>query len=230
MLRHFALPLMVLRLWAAEPTSAEDWRSIGLSAISKGDSKGAGPALRKACELEKAPGDSCYYYGRNLHALGDFDAAQTAFEAATKVAPRELTGRIHRAAGLNYIALGRHEEAERYLRKAIALGQADQHDAQVDLGSFLFRGGRLAEARKLLEAAVNAKPDSARANLELGRVLLHLPELPEAIRRLEIAVRSNPADWNAHLLLGRAYQRAGRDADAERELQLGQSGWRSKQP
>jgi tetratricopeptide (TPR) repeat protein len=217
-------------LSSAQPNSAEEWRRIGLAAMSKGDLKGAGPALQKACELEQAPGDSCYYYGRNLHAMGDFEAARTAFESALKSAPRELTGRIYRATALNYMALGRNGDAERDFRKAIALAQPDQEDARVDLGSFLFRQGRVAEAHKLLEAAFGAKPDSARANLESGRVLLHLEQLPAAMKRLETAVRLNPADWNAHLLLGRAYQRAGRDADAERELQLGESEWRRKQP
>lgn len=217
-------------LWGAEPNSAEEWRRIGLAAMSKGDLKGAGPALHKACELERAPGDSCYYYGRTLHALGDFEAARTVFESALKVAPSDLTGRIYRAAGLNYIALGHSEAAERDLRKSMAFGLAGEDDVRVDLGSFLFRQGRLAEAQKLLDAAVSAKPGSARANLESGRVLLHLHQLSAATKRLETAVRLNPADWNAHMLLGRAYQRAGRDADAERELQLGENAWRRKQP
>jgi Flp pilus assembly protein TadD len=230
MIRLASILLLLGCSYGAEPNTSQDWRRIGLAAISNGDLKGAAPPFQKACELEKAPGDSCYYYGRVLHSLGDFEAARTTFESALKVAPRDLTGRIYRAAGLNYIALGNNSDAERDLRKAVALGQPDQEDVRVDLGSFLFRQGRLAEAQKLLNAAVTSNSDSARANLESGRVLLHLNELPAAIKRLETAVRLNPTDWNAHLLLGRAYQRSGRDVDAERELQLGESEWRRKQP
>jgi Flp pilus assembly protein TadD len=226
------LPILMIPvgLWSTQPDTAEDWRRIGLARISSGDLKGAAPALRKACDLERAPGDSCYYYGRSLHSLGDFEAARTAYDSALKVAAHDFTGRIYRASGLNYIALGRNEEAERDLRKAMALGQPDQDDVRVDLGSFLFRQGRLAEAQKLLDSAVSARPDSARANLESGRVLLQLNQLPAAMKRLEAAVRLNPEDWNAHMLLGRAYQRLGRHADAEKELRLGESGWRRKQP
>ena len=230
MLRLAALLLLSAGVWSAQWNSAEDWRRIGLACISKGDLKDAAPALLKACELERAPGDSCYYYGRSLHSLGDFEVAREAFELALKVARPDFLGRIYRAAGLNHIALGRNQEAERDLRKAMVLGQPDEEDVRIDLGSFLFRQGRLAEAQKLLDAAVSAKPDSARANLEFGRVLLHLDQLTAAMKRLENAVRLNPADWNAHLLLARAYQRSGRDADANRELQLGESGWRRKQP
>jgi Flp pilus assembly protein TadD len=54
--------------------------------------------------------------------------------------------------------------------------------------------------------------------------------LVEAVKRLEKSVQTNPSDWNAHLLLGRAYQRMGRNEDAEHELKLGESGWRRTQP
>ena len=229
MVRLIAILLAPVAFLGAQPNSAEEWRRIGLAAISDGDLKGAVPALQKACELQSTPGDSCYYHARNLHALGDYEAASAAFETALKIAPRDMMARIYRATALNHIALGRNQEAERDFRKAIALQQPDQEDARVDLGSLLFRQGKLAQARKLLEAAVSARPESARANLESGRVLLHLEQLPAAVKRLEAAVRLKPADWNAHLLLGRAYQRAGRDAEAERELRLGESGWRRDQ-
>jgi len=78
--------------------------------------------------------------------------------------------------------------------------------------------------------ALPTTPESARANLESGRVLLQLGQLEAAAKRLEKAAQRSPSDWNAHLLLGRAYQRLGRDAEAERELQSGEAGWRRKQP
>ena len=128
---------------------------------------------------------------------------------------------------MNSVALGREEEAERHFRKAVELGAGE---ARLDLGAFLFRQGRMEEASKLLETAVQSDPESARANLESGRVLLQRGQLEAAAKRLEKATQRNPSDWNAHLLLGRAYQRLGRDAEAERELELGQSEWRRKQP
>lgn len=208
-------------LLAMQPQSAGEWRQLGLEQIAKGQLKLATPALEKACALEKPPRESCYYLARNHFALREFEAARKAFELAAPSA------RVYRGAAMNYLALGRDEEAERYFRKALASGA---EEVRVDLGAFLFRQGRTAEAAKLLEAAVQADPESARANLEYGRVLLQLGQLEPAAKRLEQAVRRNPSDSNAHLLLGRAYQRLGRDADAERELQLGAKEWERKQP
>ena len=206
--------------------SAGEWRKLGLARVSSGELKLATPALEKACALEKPPVDSCYYLARNYYALSDYEAARKAFDHAIEIeiAP---AGRVYRGAAMNYAALGRDEEAERHFRKAVELGM---DDARIDLGAFLFRQGRIDEAAKLLDAAVQSTPDSARANLESGRVLLQLGQLEAAAKRLEKATQRNPSDWNAHLLLGRAYQRLGRDAEAERELRLGESVWRRKQP
>jgi len=221
--RPLSLLLAAAGVVSAQPTSADEWRKLGLDRIQSGQLKLATPALEKACALEQPPGEGCYYLARNYYTLAEYETARKAFDRILAATP---TARVHRGAALNYAALGRDEDAERHFRKAVELG-AD--DARVDLGAFVFRQGRPAEAAKILDAAVQATPDSARANLESGRVLLQLGQLEAAAKRLEKAVQRNPADWNAHLLLGRAYQRMGRDADAERELQLGEAGWRRRQ-
>ncbi len=212
--------LFPLLLIAASGAFAEDWRKL----IASGQLKLATPVLEKACAAEPVGGESCYYLARNYYALAEYENARKAFDRLLGAVP---AARVHRGAALNYAALGKDEEAERHFRKAVELG-AD--DARVDLGAFVFRQGRLAEAAKILDAALQATPESARAHLESGRVLLQQGQLEEAVKRLEKAARLSPADWNAHLLLGRAYQRLGRDVEAERELQLGEAGWRRKQP
>jgi Tfp pilus assembly protein PilF len=215
---------------AGQSQSAEEWRRIGLAKISNGQPKLATPALERACALEKAPGDSCYFLARNHHALGDFEAARKSFDLALKAAPQSLMPRLYRAVALNYSALGRNEEAERNFRKAMESGPVERDDVRIDFGAFLFRQGRMEEASELLRHAVESNPESARANLECGRVLLQTGQLEAAAKHLKKAVDRRPSDWNGHLLLGRAYQRMGRDAEAARELALGESKWRQKQP
>jgi tetratricopeptide (TPR) repeat protein len=218
------------RMVRVTPNDAQAWRQLGLARISANRLPAAAQALERACELERAPGDCCYFLARNYHAMADYEAARLAFDKALRKAPASMASQVHRAVGLNYAALGRDEEAERHLRKAVERNAGSVQDPRVDLGAFLFRQGRLEEARRVLDSAVRARPDSSRANLESGRVLLQLGELAEAVKRLEKSAQTNPPDWNAHLLLGRAYQRMGRDEDAARELKLGESGWRRSQP
>jgi len=218
------------RMVHAAPEDAQAWRQLGLARISANRLPAAAEALERACELERAPGDSCYFLARNYHAMADYETARLAFHKALRKAPASMASQVHRAAGLNYAALGRDEETERHLRRAAESNAGGAQDARVDLGAFLFRQGRLEEARRILDSAVRSRPDSPRANLESGRVLLQVGELAEAVKRLEKSVQTNPSDWSAHLLLGRAYQRMGRDEDAARELKLGESGWRRSQP
>jgi tetratricopeptide (TPR) repeat protein len=224
MVRH----LIFLLLFAESETDPAAWRRLGLAHISANRLAEAEPALLRACQLEQPPVDSCYFLARNRHALGQYELARQAFDLAL-AAP---SSRVHRAAGLNYVALGRDADAERHLRRAVALPvqppDDPRVDPRVDLGTFLFRQGRLPEAATLLEQA--AKSNSPRAHLELGRVLLQQGNLESAAHHLEQATRLNPTDPNAHLLLARAYQRLGRDADAARELALGEEQRRRKQP
>ncbi len=217
--------LLLLLLFADSETDPAAWRRLGLAHISANRLAEAEPALLRACQLEKPPVDSCYFLARNRQSLGQFELAREAFDLALQAPP---SARVHRAAGLNYIALGREVDAERHLRQAAALGPYVPDDPRVDLGAFLFRQGRLPEAAEILTKA--AKANSPRAHLELGRVLLQQGKLALATRHLEQAVRQNPADPNSHLLLSRAYQRLGRDADAARELAQGESQRRQKQP
>jgi tetratricopeptide (TPR) repeat protein len=219
-----AWPLLLLLL-AGQSGPAAEWRQLGLAHISANRLTDAEPALLRACQLEQPPVDSCYFLGRNRQALGQYELARQAFDLALAGAP---SARVHRAAGLNCIALGRDADAERHLRQAVALPPQPPEDPRVDLGAFLFRQGRLPEAAAILEQAAQA--DSPRAHLEFGRVLLQQGKLEPAAQQLEQATRRNPADPNGHLLLARAYQRLGRDADAARALARGEELRRRKQP
>lgn len=203
-------------------------RDRGLALIQQGKLREASALLQQACEQETPPGDSCYFWARNQQALGAYREARGAFERALRHAPPALLARVHRAAGLNELALGSDAEAEHHLRRAVALASPGE-DPRVDLGAFLFRQGRLKEAEPLLEAAAAATAAPPRAFLEYGRLLLQTGRAERAVPHLETAVARTLEDSNAHLLLGRAYQRVGRTAEAERELQRGQEAWRRKQ-
>lgn len=225
--RLLALMLGLSFLSAAQSQDAA--RERGLALISQGKLREASAVLRQACEQETPPGDSCYFWARNLQTLSAYAEARPAFERALRHAPPALLPRVHRAAGLNEMALGNDTEAERHLRRAVARASGGSEDPRVDLGAFLFRQGRLKEAEPLLEAAAAAPAAPVRALLEYGRLLLQTGRPERAVSYLEEVVARTPEESNPHLLLGRAYQRLGRMADAERELQRGQDSWRRKQ-
>ena len=76
------------------------------------------------------------------------------------------------------------------------------------------------EALPLAEKAVQLSPKMFPARNVLGRVLLELGQVDRAIKELEEGARLAPNSPEMHYALGRAYRRAGREADAKREVAL----------
>ncbi|MEO8130336.1 MAG: tetratricopeptide repeat protein [Bryobacteraceae bacterium] len=207
------------------------WKALGTLSTSTGRLERAWQALSRACELAPNDEEACYFFARNLHFAGQYEAARDPFEKALRAAPKQILSRVHRAVALNFSALSMSAEAEFHFRKAIELtphASPGGEDPKIDFGAFLFRQGRTEEALGPLEKAVQAAPASSRANTELGRVLLHTGKLDAAAAHLERAVAADPGNWNAHLLLGSAYLRLGRTEDGDREMRLGQEGWARK--
>jgi tetratricopeptide (TPR) repeat protein len=204
----------------AAPEDARGWRGLGVAHASRGDYKLADQPLRRACEIDPRDQDGCYYYGLASYNLGRYQDAIAAYGKALKSGAR--LGRVRTSLGLVYEAAGNGSAAERELRNGIANddGKAlPDFDPRVEYGAFLFRQGRLEEAKATLE---QARQDSPRAQFELGRILAQSGKLDEAAARLATAISLDPSYAAAHLLLGRVYFRLGRAADGERETALGQ--------
>ena len=200
----------------AQPQRAAAHRALGAAHAAMGNYNLAEAPFRRACELDPKDPDACYYLGRNLYALNRFESSLTDLSLALKTGVKP--GRVYQGIGQAHEALGNSKEAEHSLQKAIELGWPEAHTIY---GVFLFRQGRLGEARRWLEAAVKNQPGSAQAHLELGRTLLQQGEATRALPHLERAVALDASSASAHLLLGKTFQRLGRNAEAETHFALG---------
>jgi len=228
--------LLLTPTQSIDPDTARREMALGLRTAAGGRLEAALGPFAKACELAPKDEDACYYLGRTFYTLGRYDEAREPFEKALRAvekalraAPKGSAARVHRAAALNFVGLGRAEEAERHFREAIRLHRgaaAAGEDPRIDYGAFLARQGRAEEALPPLEQAVRAAPKSARATIALGRVLLEMGKPAAAAARLEKGLALDQASWNARLLLGKAYLQLGRTEEGERQLRLGQEGWK----
>jgi len=221
MLHGPPITFLILALAFAQEESPDTRLQSGISLAARGEFEAAVEPLRAACAQAPELENACYLYGRNLFTLGRYGEAVEPFRQALRTAPAPALWRVHRAAAMNFQALGRAAEAERHYREAMRL--SNDGALRVDFGAFLFRQGRTQEALAPLEAAARTNP-TARAHGELGRVLLQMGRLPEAARRLETAVAQSPKDAAFRLLLGKAYIQLGRMEEGERELRLARQG------
>jgi Flp pilus assembly protein TadD len=217
------------RYTTAQPSDGAGWRMLGAVYAARGDHRSAGKALQSACDLAPKDPDACYYLGRNHYVLNHYDDALEAYARAFQTGHKRW--RTEQGQALALEALGRTEEAEASLRRAVSRnrGEARGHeDPRIELGAFLARQGRPQEALAPLEDVLKTFPESTRAHLELGRALLQANRVEDAAGRLQRAVELEPGNWPAHLLLGKAYFRLGRTEEGERHSALGQQGLASE--
>ena len=105
---------------------------------------------------------------------------------------------------LSWQQSGIYHDVETLYRQTLARNPA-AFFVRLNLGSELFRQGRVEEAAAEFEQAVRLKPDNAEALENLGNALAALPgRLPEAVAALRKAVEYNPRSAETHNNLGLA--------------------------
>ncbi len=89
--------------------------------------------------------------------------------------------------------------------------------ARVQIAILHLRTGEPDAALEPAREAVKLAPNNLLCHLTLGRTLLALDRIAPAIQEFETAVKMDSAYPHTHFYLGQAYQRAGREKDAQRE-------------
>ena len=95
--------------------------------------------------------------------------------------------------------------------------------AHNNLGNIRLAAGRLDDARREYERAVETGRTNAEAHNNLGAVLLASGDPRAAVAYLEQAVRLQPNYPQAQFNLARAYAAVGRAADADRAAALAEA-------
>lgn len=90
--------------------------------------------------------------------------------------------------------------------------------AEFVLGEIAREENNFDEAIRRFKLATEYSPKFAPAFMELGRTLATTGKAADAVTALEAAVKLQPANPEGHYLLATAYRRAGRTADANREI------------
>lgn len=154
-----------------------------------------------------------------LLALGDAHRLRAAVSDSESAYQRAITARSteadpHLGLGRLYAAAGRHDDAVRELRAALAI-DATYPDVQYELGRAL---SGTPEGRAFLQQAVAGRPDWPEAETALGDAELAAGSLDaaEAAYRAAIAARADHAP--AHTGLGRVLVARSDFAGAEPEL------------
>ncbi len=199
------------------PGNGPLWRNLGITLLERGQPQEALAALTRAIELMPTDAESWYQRGNAHLALDETDAARDAYEQALRRRPDHPPTLNNLAVGL-FPEREHHEEAERLLRRAVALAP-DYAEAWSNLGELLVTRQRLDEARAALERAVRLAPDNPIPHYWLGTACLNAGDLEAADAALARALELAPEDPAIHTALGILRYRQERRDEAEALLQ-----------
>ena len=127
------------------------------------------------------------------------------FQAAVAAAP-DYYEALHQMA-LVEVNLGKREDAETHLRKAIDVSGDKYGEADVSLGTLLLDRGQSGEGEKTLRRGVELSPDFWLGHYELGRALLHQEKISEALKSAEQARSLSPGTAIIYRLLSNIHLR-----------------------
>ena len=144
------------------------------------------------------------------------EQARAAFDTLLARYPTEPN--VHYAFGV-YMLSQDADAALKEFRRELEISPA-HYPSMVQMAFEYLKRDEYNEALPLAEKAVQLAPKLFAARNVLGRVLLELGQVERAVKELEEGVRLAPNSPEMHYALGRAYRRAGREADAKREVAL----------
>ena len=153
-----------------------------------------------------------------LHSEGASEEALAAAREAVRKRPLDYSS--HNVLGAALSGLGRYEEAEKHLRRAVDLNSR-YAPAFLNLGESLRKRGRYKEALEAYLAAVRIDPDYPLPYVAIGYVLFELERYEGAVSSMKRALSLQPGLSMApglYGLIGQSLRKMGRHEEAKRYL------------
>lgn len=170
---------------------------------------------RRALEFDPDNPDVVLKLGRILRTVGRSEEALELFHRYHELVPGDYQGLAHIGGCLS--ALGRYDEAESYLRRAQT--GLDDPVTHYNLGLLLALTGRIDQAVREYEKALERDPMHSDARSNLAAALARQGRLDRASRELERLVGDDPENAVARANLGLVLLQRGQAARARVQLQ-----------
>ena len=149
-----------------------------------------------------------------------YGEAVAAYDSALKIGDDKAENwAIHYSRGIALERDKKWDAAEKDFRKALELRPDDPNVLNYLGYSYLDRGVKLPEARKLIEGAYKQRPNDGYIIDSFGWALFMNGEYDLAVQNLEKAVESTPSDGTINEHLGDAYWKVGRKNEARFQWQ-----------
>lgn len=192
--------------------------------IKRGKTRRAEVLINQAQRADPHAGFPYFIRGQLLRRTAMAEVAIPEFQRAVAAEPGNLSGWMALADA--QFQIKRLKDAETSCKNALRVDpqNADALSLLAQVKMQRAASGDSEEAARLAEQAIAAHPQDANSHYVLGVLRLRAGNAAEAITHLEAALTFDSSRLDARINLAKAYQRAGRDADAERQLKLLEAG------
>jgi tetratricopeptide (TPR) repeat protein len=170
---------------------------------------------RRALEFDPDNPEAVVKLGRVLRTVGRNEEALGFFQRYHQMVPGDFLGLAHIGSCLS--AMGRYEEAESYLRRAVA--GIDDPQTHYNLGLLLSITNRTGEAIAEYEKALARDPMHADARLNMATAFARQGRMDVALRELTRLVDQDPDNAVARTNLGVVLIQQGKVAQARVQLE-----------
>ena len=170
---------------------------------------------RRALEFDPENPETVVKLGRVLRTIGRNEEALEFFQRYHQMVPGDFLGLAHIGSCLS--AMGRYQEAESYLRRAVA--GIDDPQTHYNLGLLLSITNRPTEAIAEYEKALARDPMHADARLNMATALARQGKTEQASRELTRLVDQDPDNAVARTNLGVVLLQLGKIEQARLQLE-----------
>ena len=190
------------------PDSTTGYTGMGSLLLTQGRTEEAQAQFTKAIEVDPASAEARVALGTYHWSTGETALAEKHLREGVTLQPDDATA--NHALALLLISTGRAGDAEPYLK---ALGRAlDTPEAELPLADYYVRGGRIADARAILERT--ATTGNASAIVRLARLDFAEGQRDRAYRRIDTLLNRQPSNSEAIVAKGRWLLHDGKPGEA----------------
>ncbi|MHC4778345.1 MAG: tetratricopeptide repeat protein [Planctomycetota bacterium] len=194
-----------------EPGNALALFGMGRVALKKRDYRGAAAFLRQASSGRPDWAPIFFHWAQAMRGLGDPAGAKKLQKHSFELSLREVRLRNKKAGAM--ISAGKFTEALDELKAAKAVSPRSTI-THVNIGAALRGMGRLKEARKFFQKAVNLGPDLFEAQYNHGLQLFSDNDYEGALHHFQRAAALKPEDPFSRNAMGNVMVRLGRSEEA----------------
>ena len=181
---------------ATDHADAHSLSRLGEAALAQGHPVDAAGFFRRAIAKDAGAADLHRHLAMACRAQGDLVGAETAYLAALRLQPDDVSTQIK--LGAVYIGLGRFQDARRWLESAVQ-ASPEFAAAHLRLGDLFLEQRQWEQAILAYREAVRLEPGSAVAHIALARALEVGGDVESAVETYEAALRIDPQSVEAHV-------------------------------